>query len=82
MVAGEAAINAQTGKTDSVHITRITALRPLDMGAGNFLAGWTFEQLANMQAVGPLNDASELAGAWPDGEDIDQFLSDVYLQRA
>ncbi|MBI3490375.1 MAG: hypothetical protein HY047_01030 [Acidobacteria bacterium] len=81
-VAGNAAINAQTGKTESVHITRITALKPLDMGAGNFLAGWTFEQLANMQAVEPLKSASELAGAWPDDEDVDQFLSDVYLQRA
>lgn len=52
------------------------------MGAGAFLAGWTFEQLAKMQAVEPLKYASELAGAWPDGEDIDQFLADVYGQRA
>lgn len=81
-VAGNATINAQTGKTDTVHITRVTALQPLDMGAGGFIGGWTFEQLANMQAVGPLNNASDLAGACPDGEDIDQFLSDVYGQRA
>ena len=51
------------------------------VNAGSFFTGWTFDQLVRMQAIEPLKDAKALAGGWPDDEDLDEVLDDIYGQR-
>jgi hypothetical protein len=80
-IEGSATINVHTGKTESVHITAVTPLDPLTVDAGAFFAGWDFSQLAHLQAVDPLKDASVLAGGWPKDEDPDEILAEIYRRR-
>jgi hypothetical protein len=51
------------------------------VNAGSFFTGWTFDQLVRMQAIEPLKDAKALAGGWPDDEDLDKVLDEIYEQR-
>lgn len=46
-----------------------------------FVAGHSFDELARLQAVGPLMDANALAGGWPDDEEPDQALAEIYANR-
>jgi hypothetical protein len=80
-IEGNATVNAQTGKTESIEITRLKPLDPLTVNAGSFFRGWTFEQLAHMQDVEPLRDPKALAGGWPDDEDVDDVLTEIYQHR-
>jgi len=58
-----------------------TAPPPLVMGAAAFLAPHSFENLARLQGVKPLEDINVLAGGFPEDEDIDEFLNDIYNHR-
>jgi hypothetical protein len=49
--------------------------------AGSFFKGWTFDQLVRMQAIEPLKHVKTLAGGWPDDEDLDEVLDEIYEQR-
>ena len=49
--------------------------------ASHFMAGHSFDELARLQAVGPLVDANTLAGGWPDDEEPDQALAEIYANR-
>ena len=80
-VEGEATVNANTGKIESIEIETVKPLDPLMVNAGSFFTGWTFNQLARMQAVEPLNDSKALAGGWPEDEDIDDVLQEIYEHR-
>jgi hypothetical protein len=80
-LVGDATINAQTGKLDSLKVTTIEPLEPLALGATNFFAAHNFEQLARMQDVEPLVDVGQLAGGWPEDEDVDQAVADIYARR-
>jgi hypothetical protein len=80
-IEGKATINAQTGKMESIAITRLIPLDPLALNAGNFLRGWTLEQLVQTQDVGPLTDPKLLAGGWPEDEDVDDVLGEIYQRR-
>jgi hypothetical protein len=51
------------------------------VNAGSSFTGWTFDQLVRMQAIEPLKDAKALAGGWPDDEDLDKVLDEIYEQR-
>ncbi|MGH9793609.1 MAG: hypothetical protein ACRD5G_02450 [Candidatus Acidiferrales bacterium] len=54
----------------------------LPRGAGrDFFLSLTLEQLAKAQGVKPLTDPSVLAGAWPEDDDIDEFIEDLYRSR-
>jgi hypothetical protein len=48
---------------------------------GQFFAASTLEELAEAQGVGPLKDPEDMAGAWPEGEDVDEFLKETYEGR-
>lgn len=59
-------------------------LRPLDTtgsDAGSFFRGWSLDQLARLQGVDPVRDPAVLAGGWPDDDDVDEALADIYGQR-
>ena len=81
-IEGDATINTQTGKTENISIISVKPLDPLTVNAGSFFKGWTFDQLVHMQAVEPLRDSKVLAGGWPDDEDVDDVLTDIYQRRA
>jgi len=49
---------------------------------GQFFAASTLEELAEAQGVGPIKDPEEMAGAWPEGEDVDAFLKETYEGRS
>lgn len=80
-VEGNATVNTQTGKTENIDIISITPLDPLTVNAGNFFRGWTFDQLVHLQAVDTLRDPKVLAGGWPDDEDVDEAMTDIYQHR-
>lgn len=78
---GIAEISSQTGKMESVHIQSVRPLDPLSMDRGSFFSGWTFDQLASLQSVEPIADVRVLAGGWPEDDDVDAFIEEVYRQR-
>lgn len=49
--------------------------------ACNFFTGSTLDQLVRMQAVEPLKDSKALAAGWPEDEDIDDVLQEIYEDR-
>jgi hypothetical protein len=49
--------------------------------AGQFFAMSTLEELAEAQGVGPMSNPEEMAGAWPEEEDVDQFVRETYQSR-
>ena len=79
---GCASINQETQRIETIEITSLKPLDPLTVDAGSFFRGWTFDQLAHMQAISPMHDAKVLAGGWPADEEVDDVLVDVYKRRA
>jgi hypothetical protein len=80
-VKGKASIDPYTRRVAFIQIKRIEPLDPLVMGAAAFLAPHSFEELARLQGVRPLEDIDVLAGGFPEDEDIDGFLDDIYTHR-
>jgi hypothetical protein len=80
-VEGDATINTQTGRMESLHIRKLIPLDPLTVNASDFITGLSLDELAKMQAVRPLRDPKDLAGGWPDDEDVDVGLLDIYQHR-
>jgi hypothetical protein len=80
-VEGEATVNAHTGKIEGLEIKTVKPLDPLMVNAGSFFTGWTFDQLVRMQGVEPLRDSKALAGGWPEDEDVDDVLQEIYDHR-
>jgi hypothetical protein len=79
---GRASLNPNTGKVEELHINRIELLEDLMVGARDFFIPKTLQHLADTQGIKPLTRMSALEGGWPDDEDIDKFLEDVYLARS
>ena len=50
--------------------------------AGQFFASSTLAELAEAQGVGPMKNPEEMAGAWPEAEDVDQFVKETYQSRS
>jgi len=50
-------------------------------GSALFWESRSFQELARLQDVRPLEDAAMLAGGFPEDEDIDKFLNDIYEHR-
>jgi hypothetical protein len=48
---------------------------------GQFFATATLEELAEAQGVGPMKNPEQMAGAWPEEEDVDQFVRETYQSR-
>lgn len=80
-IHGTATINPETGRTEGIEIREVKPLDPLTVNAGNFFTGWTFDQLVMMQAARPIHDPRALAGGWPEDEDLDDVMADIYQHR-
>lgn len=78
---GIATFEPQAVRIGSLQIEEIDPLPSHLLGEGNFFGSMSFGELANAQKIGPLKHASELAGAIPDEEDVDKFLTDIYSTR-
>jgi hypothetical protein len=50
-------------------------------GGKDFFAECSIEQLARAQGVKPLKNPETFAGAWPDDQDVDAFLEEIYSAR-
>jgi hypothetical protein len=80
-VAGTATINPNTDKIESIAVEKISVVEQLLIGAKDFYTGRSLEQLAKAQGVEPLDNPKVLAGGWPEGDDVDEFLEDIYSSR-
>ena len=80
-IEGTATINPHSGKVESIAIDKIGITEQLLIGAKEFYLGRSLEQLAEAQGVAPLNNPKILVGGWPEGEDVDEFLEDIYSSR-
>ena len=80
-LSGEATVNPHTARIESVQVRNLTLLEPLSLGARDFFSGKTIQELAAIQGVRPLEDVSLLAGGWPDEENVDEVLEEIYRQR-
>jgi hypothetical protein len=47
----------------------------------SFFEGKTLQELAQAQGVGPVKDISVFAGGFPEDEDIDEMLEEIYRMR-
>jgi hypothetical protein len=80
-IVGTATVNPNNEKVESICIQSIGVIEQLLIGAKDFHSGRSLQQLAEAQGVEPLNNPKVLVGGWPDGEDIDEFLEDIYSSR-
>jgi hypothetical protein len=80
-IMGTATINPNSGKVESIDIRKIEIIEELLIGEKDFHLGRTIEQLAEAQGVEPLRNPRVLVGGWPEVEDIDLFLEDIYSSR-
>jgi hypothetical protein len=80
-VKGTAIFLAHATRIDSLHIEDIDPLPSLSLGEGNFFASQSLQELAEAQKIKPIKDVSGLAGTFPNDEDIDDFLKEIYSAR-
>jgi hypothetical protein len=80
-VSGEAVFQPYVDRIDSLHIETIKPLASLALGADNFLAQRSINELAKMQKVRVIRDLSSLAGGIPEDQDIDELLGEIYGTR-
>ncbi len=80
-IEGTASVNPNNGKVESIAINKIGITEQLLVGAKEFYSGKSLEQLAEAQGVTPLTNPKILVGGWPEGEDVDEFLEDIYSSR-
>jgi len=80
-LSGTARLNPVSGRTEELQIQHIEPLDELLLGAKDFFASRTLEQLAQLQGVRPLGNPAELAGGWPADEDVDEFVRNTYESR-
>ncbi|HEY6350456.1 MAG TPA: hypothetical protein VI636_13705 [Candidatus Angelobacter sp.] len=78
---GEASLQPYTDRIEKFHIQSINLLHSLDLGADNFFAESSIEELAKAQRIKPLRDAHALAGGIPADQDVDEFVEDIYGAR-
>ena len=80
-ITGKATINPNNGKVESIAIQSLNVTEQLLIGAKEFHSGRSIQQLAEAQGVEPLSNPKVLVGGWPEGEDVDEFLEDIYSNR-
>jgi len=78
---GVATINPHNGRVEEIQIKSLTPLDPLRMNAKAFFAGVSLSELALAQSVDPVKNPRQLAGAWPDDDDVDEAVAEIYRQR-
>ena len=80
-ITGTARLNPNTGKPEELEVEKIEILEELLLGANDFFASRTLEQLAEAQGVHPVGNPNELAGGWPPEENVDEFVEAIYENR-
>jgi len=80
-ITGKATINPNNGKVESIAIKSLSITEQLLIGAKEFHSGRSLQQLAEAQGVEPLTNPRALVGGWPEGEDVDEFVEDIYSSR-
>lgn len=80
-VSGEATIAPHSDRIECLHIHSIERLPSLSLGKDNFFAESSLSELASLQKVKPIKDMSTFASGFPDDEDIDAFLEEIYSAR-
>ncbi len=80
-ITGTATINPNNDKIEQIAIEQIDILEQLFLGKEEFHRGHSLEELAQAQGITPLTNPRVLAGGFPDDEDIDSFLEDIYSSR-
>jgi hypothetical protein len=81
-VTGPCKLNPNTGKIEELKIEELEILDELLLGAKDFFASRTLEQLADAQGVSPLMSPADLAGGWPSDEGVDEFIETTYRGRS
>jgi hypothetical protein len=51
------------------------------LGDRSFFQGKSLQELAQAQGVAPVKDISVFAGGFPEDEDIDELLEEIYRLR-
>lgn len=74
-------LDPNTGRTDEPALESLTPIDNSRMGGQTFFESNSLEQLAATQNVKPLDDPRALAGGWPEDEDLDSFLEEIYADR-
>ncbi len=80
-ITGKATINPNNGKVESIAVQSLNVTEQLLIGAKEFHSGRSIQQLAEAQGVEPLSNPKVLVGGWPEGEDVDEFVEDIYSTR-
>jgi hypothetical protein len=80
-LTGTLRLNPNTNRPEELKIEKIEILDELLVGAKDFFASRSLEQLAEAQGVHPISNPNELAGGWPSDENVDEFLATVYESR-
>ena len=69
------------GRIPIPDLLEISPLDPPATDAGGFCQGWSLDQLARLDGVDPMRAPAVLAGGWPDDDDVDEALADIYRHR-
>jgi hypothetical protein len=80
-LTGTANLNPNTGKPDDMKIEKLEIVDELLVGAKEFFASRSLQQLADAQGVAPLSNPEKLEGGWPEEENVDEFVDAVYQSR-
>jgi hypothetical protein len=51
------------------------------LGDRSFFEGKSLQELAQSQGVGPVKDIAVFTGGFPEGEDLDELLEEIYRLR-
>lgn len=80
-VKGTATINPNNDRIEQIAIEHIEVVDQLFLGEKEFRKGRSLEDLALVQGVEPLTNPRVLAGGFPEDEDVDSFLEEIYSSR-
>jgi len=81
-ITGTAVINRTTKRPEDVRLTSVIVLDPFLANADAFFKGLNLEQLARAQGVDRDHNIDSPRDVWPENDDIDAFLADIYSRRA
>lgn len=80
-VTGIASLQPYTDKIELIDMESVEPLPSISLGAGNFFAAYSLTELATVQGIKPIRDTSILVGGFPEDEDVDDFLTEIYGSR-
>lgn len=80
-LTGVARLNPHNHRIEEIRITSLKPVDPLKMNAAAFFHGTSITELATAQSVDPIKNPRILVGGWPDDEDVDEAVADIYRHR-